>query len=594
MSPKFYSFFLAFTNVRKRLNFFILIFFLTAICTEVKAQSLKDEKVIFAEEQIELIEYLGADFFAMVTYNTSICESNTLCFIRNGQILSRYNLPENFVKEMKVRNDSIVVSTVTMYSDVSGLVGGGNFIFDMDGNYLSNEFGGFDNNDWHHYEEIIVVDNGENALIADSSGQIFHFDISGEKLYPLVHPLPANPSKPLFMINADHINIAGDVASMYIFAYDNLLMTGTQGALYGNDSYNSKNLNEIRFVKHLGQDRILVIHEQQILILDYLLNEINSSPLTTIAEKWSYEGHFLFGVNDLGTSQQDSSSTMLEVFRIQLSDLTEISRDTILHTLSDINVKGFRDTLFVVGISPDGKQGVLQAYNLSVPAMSTPDRTNIEVEMEVIAYLLNTDSWMYSLLVYAEIEVTNKMHEIVNDVLLTYYERWPRFCGALKRFDEPAFLQQNESRVYSLQIEVHEYSTTDGGDSLLFSIPCVSAFPLLMPYDIDVSDNTVCQSIKVKKPTTSTQETSAEETKWKVYPNPAEDMLYLNFEALQSNSIRFSLWNAQGQNIHTWQSSAASDEISLNSMNIPGGIYWISAMDIKDGRSFGTKTFIKR
>ncbi|MBK7428986.1 MAG: T9SS type A sorting domain-containing protein [Saprospiraceae bacterium] len=560
----------------------------------LKAQRLIDENVVFAKEKIELIKYLGPGFFAVATYNRSICESNSISFIKNGKTISHHDLAETFVKEVFVRNDSIAVSTITMYSDVGGLIGAGIYYFDLEGNYLSNVFGGFDNNAWDHYEELIISDNGENLLIADSTGQIFHFDLSQEKLYPLEHPMPDNPSKPLHLIKADYGMNGWDSDILYIVAYKDLLFSASPAALYGNELYNIKTFSDINFVKHLGYDRILVVHGGQVSILDYHLNEIISNPDVTNAGQWSYEGHYLFGTNDLGPPPLDSSSKMLEVLRIRLSDLTEISRDTILHTLSDIELKGNLDSLFLFGISPDGAQGVYQTYDLSDLTLFTPERTDIAVNLEIIDHQLISQPWNFALNVNAEIEVTNKQPETLDGIRLVYYLSWPQFCGALHTKDEIVSLGQNESSKFNIQLSLYNYAFTDAGDSIEFYMPCIFAYPLLMPYDINTADNIGCKSIKIKRLISSSEASPAEQAKWKIYPNPTNDVFYLDTSDLPDQTIRFSLWNAQGQKIQTWQRSSNVSEISLNSMNIPAGVYWISANNMKDSRSFGSKVLIKR
>lgn len=594
MPAKLYLMLLHHSNLSEILKISIILNLIIFVFADVRSQNLMEERVIFANEKIERIEYLGPDFFAVATYNTTVCGSNSLSFIKNGKIISRYNLAEKFIKEIKVRKDSIVVSIIMMYSDVGSLVGGGLYYFDMEGKYLSQEIGGFYNNSWRHYDELIVVDNGNKLLLADSTGQIYHHIIGSEQLTPVSSPLPDQPSRPISLMKENNTVPFSGEQIIYIFAYNDLLLSGDVRSLNGEELFYKKQLDNIQFVKHYGYDRIMVIYDQQISILGFSLRDIRSNQLNTNAEHWSYEGHYLFGINDLGISAQDSSLRMLEVFRIQISDLTEISRDTIFHNLLDIKFKGYQNSLFLFGLSPDGQQGVLQTYDLRHPPINNTANADISINMKIIDHQLIAAPWNYSLRVDAEISVSNKMPENVDNVLLTYYEHWPQFCGSWQRIDEKISISEDETRIIHLALNAYDFRITNGGDSMLFSIPCVSVFPFLMPYDINTIDNTACTSIKVKRPTTSTNESSADKAKWKIYPNPTQDVLYLNTEGLPVQSIRFSLWNAQGQSIRAWQSSTPMTEISLNSMNIPAGVYWISAMDNTDGKSLGTQIFIKR
>ena len=78
-----------------------------------------------------------------------------------------------------------------------------------------------------------------------------------------------------------------------------------------------------------------------------------------------------------------------------------------------------------------------------------------------------------------------------------------------------------------------------------------------------------------------------------VYPNPASDFLYVNFESIHTSAIEINILNTQGQNLYSTKEDVISDRAISSKINISSlspGIYFFQVKD--DQGNTQQKTFV--
>ena len=82
------------------------------------------------------------------------------------------------------------------------------------------------------------------------------------------------------------------------------------------------------------------------------------------------------------------------------------------------------------------------------------------------------------------------------------------------------------------------------------------------------------------------------EQEFKVFPNPAKEILYIKLPALENNSkFNYEICNSQGQVVLSLQNKVALDKIELNSLS--DGIYLLKVLNNSTHKIF-THSFVVR
>ena len=76
-----------------------------------------------------------------------------------------------------------------------------------------------------------------------------------------------------------------------------------------------------------------------------------------------------------------------------------------------------------------------------------------------------------------------------------------------------------------------------------------------------------------------------------IYPNPANDIIYVDFNQLEKQNIRFIIFNSLGEIMKLSTSTCSSKRMAIDISNLPSGIYYLSTY--AKSKKLGTEKFIK-
>jgi hypothetical protein len=83
------------------------------------------------------------------------------------------------------------------------------------------------------------------------------------------------------------------------------------------------------------------------------------------------------------------------------------------------------------------------------------------------------------------------------------------------------------------------------------------------------------------------------EQEFKVFPNPAKEILYIKLPALENNSkFNYEICNSQGQVVLSLQNKVALDKIDIS--NLSDGIYLLKALNTNTYEIFTYSFIVKR
>ena len=64
---------------------------------------------------------------------------------------------------------------------------------------------------------------------------------------------------------------------------------------------------------------------------------------------------------------------------------------------------------------------------------------------------------------------------------------------------------------------------------------------------------------------------------WKLYPNPAKDMIYMEIETSEKTDWQFTLLNTMGQSLlqQSFETSSRAEKVSIPLLNLTPGVYLV-------------------
>ena len=186
------------------------------------------------------------------------------------------------------------------------------------------------------------------------------------------------------------------------------------------------------------------------------------------------------------------------------------------------------------------------------------------------AYAMTDEDTEDELTVYASIDCGNTWDEVYHKQGFELVTA-PAFLGI--------FAPSSADEWTTDTIDIAEYANTD---EVIFKFSGLSAFEGAL-----YIDNIRISSFDI----TGTIETTSTDHNFKIYPNPATDIINVSFDNLETSSFTVSIFNLSGQKLNTINShSNIEQSLQIDVSNLSKGLYYLKLISEKS--SITTKPFL--
>lgn len=574
----------------------LLILLLTLAYNPVFAQRIVMESILELNFVPFKIYRIDDERSLLVTENKEICKSHTLDFLHLGKVVNSVLLPESFVGHVKVTGDEIEVLTTIQLFDVAGIYGVRRYHFDLNGNTLSapEEFM-FDNFDVpQQFTQAYIAETVEGFFVANFLGQLYNAEHTQNNFLRLNAQFEGNivDTKVRKLEVYEGTGIGGLVVRQVLYATESKIYTFNYNISV--IELSTLELDDIRFAEVSDDNEILVVHGNQVTLFDFELNQIAQAELPQVMDHFYLEDRQLHALKPL--SMPDSMIIHQEHFYLNF-DLNSmlVAEEKMISgvgaRVADFYAKDGQ--LHILSSSGSGKQVVMQQFDMSL----SPD-THVYTDLSVGDYSV-VDINRFTILIPSieatlELPVQNLSEEFISEVRYgSYFDYIFGFaCGEEVLGNVDVQLGFMDEEVIRVKVKCNRFTTVDGGDSLLYTCPCVDIFPYEHHIDLDESNNQICAQIKVSSTIVSTEEQFLEQN-WTLFPNPVRNDLFIQSTDLSIKTANWHIMDLTGRVIDSGLIQFAEDiqQIPLNTLN--PGMYIFQLTDPLSGRLQGIQKLVK-
>ncbi len=575
---------------------FLLILLLTLAGNSLFAQRLELESILelnFAPFKIYRIDDKRS---LVVTENKDICKSHTLDFLHFDEVVKSILLPESFVGHVKVIGDEIEVLTTIQLFDVAGIYGVRRYHFDLNGNTLSEpeEFM-FDNFDVpQQFTQAYIAETVEGFFVANFLGQLFNAEHTQNNFLRLNAQFEGNivDTKVRKLEVYEGTGIGGLVVRQVLYATESKIYTYNYNISV--IELSTLELDDIRFAEVSDDNEIVVVHGNKVTLFDFELNQIAQAELPQVMDHFYLEDRLLHALKPLNTSD----SIIIHLDHIYLKfDLNSmlVAEEKMISgvgaRVADFYAKDGQ--LHILSSSGSGKQVVMQQFDMSL----SPD-THVYTDLSAGDYSV-VDINRFTILIPSieatlELPVQNLSGEFISEVRYgSYFDYIFGFaCGEEVFGNVDVQLGFMDEEVIRVKVKCNRFTTVDGGDSLLYTCPCVDIFPYEHHIDLDESNNQICAQIKVSSTIVSTKEEIIEKN-WTLSPNPVQNELIIQFDETLSKSANWQIMDLTGRLLQSGMVNQGADSELLTIRMMNSGMYIFQLSDAVTAQVLGVQKFVK-
>jgi hypothetical protein len=578
-------------------NFTFLLILLFAFSGNyLFAQRLELESILELNFEPFKIYRIDDERSLIVTQDRSYCKSHRLDFLYNDKVVNSVSLPEGFVGNVKVEGDEIQVLTPIQAFDVSGIYGVRRYLFDLDGELrmMPEEFHFINFDVQHTFQQAFIAETVEGIFVHNYTGHLYNAEHLPDNYLSLNAQFEGNfvETKVKKLEVYEGTGAGGLVVRQLLYATESKIYTYNINVSV--IELSTLELDDIRYAGVSDDNEILVVHGSTVSLFDFELNEIAHADMPQAMDFFYEEEGLLHAMKPFAEPDSVIIYQDCQYINFDLNTMTVIDEKVITGVgarMADFYAEDGR--IHILSSSGSGKQVVLQKFDLNT-GIESHIYTDIAIGDYQVVDIKRFTILIPSIEATLELPVQNLSEEFISEIRYgSYFDYIFGFaCGEEVFGNVDVQLGFLDEEVIRVKVKCNRFTTVDGGDSLLYTCPCVDIFPYEHHLDLDESNNQVCAQIKVSSTMVSTEEELFNQN-WTIFPNPVKNDLFIQTTDLSIKTADWQIMDLTGRMVDSGVVflSDGLQQIPLLSMN--PGMYIFQLSDTVTGRIIGVKRLVK-